>query len=444
MKLLRDKARQLNSKNVSRKDGDVEFMGDRGWNMVTGQRGDAPQTFRQLVSDGYRKNPVVSSCIRIIASALTDAQLVAQEKRAGEWVTVDDDHPAQQVVEFPNDRDTKIELLERGIHHFLLGGNVFWEMGRDGLGAPKQLFPIRPDRVVSAIVDDRDVPLVFRVLHDDGQEELIRAMNMVHITDVDPWKDIFGLPRLLSAALEIRTDNEASDYVSEVLTNHGQPGMIVGIDKRADPEMTRRMEEMWDEEYGPGRGRGKTAFVGGATQFHQIGFDLRELEFPDLRIITRESICAVMGVDPLMVAIGSAARGGTMSGNEHIEARKKLWVQTVIPIARRWEAGFNSFLAPEFGTDIRYKFDTSSVKALQPDRDKMMERAATMAEAGVYTAPEIREETGHDAEPQEDHVVSDMRTVYVPFPGRDVAVQSPQDDGDGDDDDGDTVDGQGF
>lgn len=405
---------RIDAPPVTTKEGDVELYGDIGWTLISGQRGAAPQTFAELVDKGYRQNPVVSAALHVLAAAASDAPLRAQQKVGDEWKWIEDDqNPANAVVAMPNGRDSRIEIVEKSVYHYFLGGNWFWEVDRIGTGRPTQLFPIRPDKIVKAITDSNDIPLAYVVQDDNGKQRPIDAINLIHVTDVDPWNAVFGLPRLLSSGLEIRTDNEASDYVSEILTNHGQPGMIIGVDKNVKARQLRRAEEFWDERFGPGRGRGKVAMVAGATHIQQIGFDLRMLEFPDLRIITRESICSVLGVDPILVAIGSASRGGTMSGNEHKEARVKLWYQTVIPMLRRWEAGLDRTLAPKFGTKIRYRFDLAQVVALQEDRNKQFERAGQMAMSGSCAPQEIRREFGLPEQSPYDTIIQSVRTVVA-------------------------------
>ncbi len=416
MGFLHSKAQEVTSKALAsiptdKKDGDVQIWGDRGWTVINGSQGSSPQTFEDFVERGYRQNPVVSACLNALASSMAAAPLRAQVFVDDEWQWVAPDHPAQTLVDVPNSRDSRIELIEKSLFHYMLGGNWFWEKRRSTIGRPIELHPIRPDKVVGVTADKDDMPLAWKIQDDDGKRRTVDALDMLHVADVDPWNTIFGVPRLLSASLEIRTDNEASNYVSEILTNHGQPGMIIGLDKNIKRRQLQRAEDFWEERFGPGRGRGKVAMIAGATQIRQIGFDLRMLEFPDLRIITRESICSVLGVDPILVAIGSASRGGTMSGNEHKEARTKLWKQTIIPIMRRWEAGLDRGLASDFGFSVRYRFDKSEIEALHEDKNKQFERGKFMAETSSFSPEEIRAELGHPEETPFPTLVTSVRTV---------------------------------
>lgn len=408
-----DKARrEANQKN--QKASDMTWDGSRGWNVVRGtETEDLPDAFEDYTIEAFRRNPVVAACVREIQTSLSEAPIKVSRKEGSDFVEIPD-HPLEDLFQNPNRRDSYVTFIERSAQHFLLGGNSFWRKRRER-GTTTELLPIRPDRVVSADADMDGFPISFTIRVDENtsQTETIPFDDIVHIPEADPLNEVFGLPRVMAATLEIATDNEASNYVNEVLGNYGSPGTVVTINaERAKRQMLERAEALWQEKFGPGRGRGKVAFVPGGEQVQQIGFSLKDLEFEALRQVTRESICAAFGIDPMVVNITTAGRGGTMSGNEHKEARRKLWVQTLIPMIRRWEAAINAFLAPEFG-DVVAQFDLTDVKALQEDRDNIVDRARKMVQSGA-TMEEARAEMGLDPDPPADqHFVLARNTDVI-------------------------------
>lgn len=413
-----DRTRKDIDERRQQKGGDIEWDSDRGWTILGGEAGDAPQDFEELVNQGYKQNPAVNACLTVKQNAISDSVLRA--------VRVDDqgnieerlplDHPAEQIFRPPNGRDSRVEFFDTSLLHFDLGGNIFWRLRRDNNGNPMRLVPIRPDKVKGVNADVDGVPIAYDFRLGRGSPTTIRASDIIHVESSDPWNEAFGSPKILSARLELRSDIDASNYVSEVLRNHGQPGMVVGVEADVKETQIERAEERFQEKFGPGQGRGKIGFVSGGKSIQQIGFNLSDLEFPDLRTITRESVCSVLGVDPIVAGITSASRDSSLSGAEAEEARRKLWRQTIIPMLRRWESGLNNRLAPEFGDDIRYRFLTSHIEALKEDRTEQINRAVSMAEAGVFTVEEIRRELdGIDAEVEDDGtIVSGMRVIYRP------------------------------
>lgn len=386
------------------KDGDLTWYGERGWTkMLTGSGRPPSDSFEQLVFEGFRKNPVARACIQALGASLAEAPIYAYKRdEYGKWKR-QVGHRVEDLFTAPNARDDYVKFLTVSLQHYFFGGNAYWRKVRSGIGRVVGLIPIRPDRVISAIVDEDDIPSGFRIRRKNSSEtDVVKADDIVHIPDPDPLNAVFGTPRVLSAALELRADSLASEYVAEVLTNHGSPGLIVGVNERVSPQQIEDAEEKWGEKFGPNKGRGRVGFVAGAGMVKEIGYSLQALEFPNLRKLTRESICTIFGVDPMLIGLGSAASsGGTMSGNEYAAALHRLWMQVLVPLIRRWEAVFAMSLAPEYGRICLF-FELDEIEALKPDRDAAVKRAKDMKDTGVYTVPEIRTETGHEPEFQLD------------------------------------------
>lgn len=389
------------------KTGDIAWDDSIGWKILTGAPPDSPRRFEEFVLHGFRSHPVVSACVREISTSLSEAPIYAYRpvrtstgQREYERLP---GHDAEELLAAPNLRDPGLGLVERLSQHFLLGGNGVLRKRRTGLRTIESLYAVTPSRVVSAITDDDNIPLAYRITNKDGtSDEIVDADDIVLIPDLDPLNEVFGMPRLLAASLDLTTDKRATMYTSEVLANHGVPGLIIGVSELAKKPTLERAERAWEEKFGPGRGRGRIAFAPGVQAIHEIGFSLSDLEFKDLRHVTREGICAAMGpIDPMLIGIGSAARGSTLSGAEHREARRKLWLQTIVPMIRRFEAYMNAFLAPEWG-DIRLFFALDEIGALQEDRTERVKRAREMSLTGIATEKEIRTEMDLEPEPDED------------------------------------------
>src|SRR6185503_8695286 len=145
-------------------------------------------------------------------------------------------------------------------------------------------------------------------------------------------------------------------------------------------------------------GRGSVQFLRQVKDIKVIGHNLRELEFPDMRAISREGICAVFNVDPRMISIGSAkgAEGG-LSGQQYVEARRRLIQQAVLPLMRALEAELNNWLTPEFG-NVYVRFSRRALEQLTQDAKEVSERGRAELQAGGISREEFRQMTGRDPE----------------------------------------------
>jgi|GEM_PF-3730219 len=411
---MRDPFRVAATRARLEKKGDVTLVEDRGWTIVSG-KGSSPEPvtgFENLVNDGFLANPVVAACAREILTSLSEAPIRAYKLDADGNPERMTDHPAEELMDRPNPRDSRVEFIERTGAHFLFGGNTIWVKHRGGggdvsTGRIEMLRPLPPSRYHSAVTDENDFPTAFKLqLSADKQTPTsVPVEQLVHIPDIHPMNDVWGAPRIRSAGGDIATDNSASRYVAEVLENHGSPGLLLGVSTAAEESQIRRAETKFEERFGPGRGRGKIGFVPGLEHAREIGFSLKDLEFLSLRGVTRESICSAMGIDPKLLGLITATGGASLGGTEYREARRKFWVQTMFPIIRRWEAAMNAFVAPEFGANVYLLFDLTEVPALMEDRNAAIDRAHKMAQTGVFTVGEIRTEAGYDADVEEEELV---------------------------------------
>jgi len=184
-------------------------------------------------------------------------------------------------------------------------------------------------------------------------------------------------------------DREASDYVRQVVTNDGSPTLIFHMHEGATPEQGEAAERRWQAKRVDRGKRGLAAFIPGTVKTDVIGFNLRELEFPDLRGVAREDICAVAGVDPRMIGIRSATKDGGLSGEQYREARRRLIAQAVSPLMLVVESYVNAWLAPEFGT-VKMRFSPDGLAELTENELETSQRAISEYGAGMRTLEEAR------------------------------------------------------
>jgi hypothetical protein len=135
--------------------------------------------------------------------------------------------------------------------------------------------------------------------------------------------------------------------------------------------------------------RGTPAFFGAVRDIKPLGFTLSDLEFPDLRRVSREDICAAFGVDPRMIGIGSASNDGGLSGVQYVEARARLVQHTIEPMLSAFEDELNHWLAPEFG-DVWISYDHDVMRDLVEDDLATSTRVRAEYDMGLRTWEESR------------------------------------------------------
>ncbi len=390
-------------------------------------RGESPADYQRNGTSvrirGFEQHPVASACIREVVNILSAIPFevyrkVKKAKSGRADVELLPDHPAQLLLETPNPFISAQRLTALSSGHFTAYGNAFWFLERPpttGLPKPPQAIRIvQPEDVMTVYVNNKGYPVAYLWRDYLGYTHTSPAVDMVHFRDLNLKGMVFGYPRAASALNDIIGDNEASQYTREVVTNHGWAGMIMLMHEESNAQDALTAQASWEEKMVTRGGRGKTAWVGGVKDVKPMGFNLRDLEFPDLRRVTREDICAAFGVDPRMISITSAARDAGLSGKQYSEARRRLITQTIEPLMRAIESELNFWFMPEFG-DVWVRFSAEALQAMVEDDAETSTRIQGEVKAQLRTLEEGRSAIGLETEyPDDDHLlVSGLGTNLV-------------------------------
>jgi hypothetical protein len=201
--------------------------------------------------------------------------------------------------------------------------------------------------------------------------------------------DVFGFPRVATAIASMTADNEATQYVRQVVTNDGTPTFAVLLADEATQDDATAMQDRYRARVVDRGKRGTPAFFGSVRDIKPLGFTLSDLEFPDLRRVSREDICAAFGVDPRMIGIASASNDAGLSGAQYVEARARLVQHTIEPMLAAIEDELNHWLAPEFG-DVWISFDQDVLRDLVENDETTSKRVRDEFTTGLRSWEESR------------------------------------------------------
>lgn len=359
-------------------------------------RGEAPTEYSRtgtiVRQQGWERHPIVNACVREILNIAAAVPLQAFVKNPAD----DDDiallgvkHPLQKLVDAPSPFLSAQRYRSLSFLHYLLYGNALTFLERAQPNAPpSSLRLIHPELLSSVYVNVKGYPIYYLWRDDLGYTHTSPCVDIVHQRDLNARGLVFGYPRAASAINDIVSDQEASQYVRQVVTNDGWTSLVFIANEDTTQDEARLAEAAWKERMSARGERGMARFVGGVKDVKALGFSLKDLEFPDLRRVAREDICAAFGVDPRMIGLSSGRDAG-MSGMQYIEARRRLVQQTVEPLMRAFESELNLWLAPEFG-DVYLRFDPDSLQALVEDDDATSTRVRAEVAAGLKTIEEGR------------------------------------------------------
>jgi HK97 family phage portal protein len=386
-----------------------------GWSVV---RGSQPTEFQQTGAEvrklGWERHPVVNACARAVVDLIQSVPLEVYRERAdGTAQVITGKSDALALLRAPRVGLSGQRLIARTANAFFLYGNAFWVLERNGKrGMPKGIRVIPPENVMYAWLNASDDTIASYDWRDlQGQTHSHEPVeNVVHFRDLDAGDGLFGYPRLAAALTDISADSEASQYVRQIVTNHGVPGMVVMAEGAPLLSDLEAAEQRFAEKYTRRGMRGMTSFMAGVKELKEVGFNLQQLEFPDLRKVAREDICAAANVDPRIISISTATSDGGLSGVQYREARHRLIQQTVYPIMRSIEDELNYWFMPEFG-EPKVRFSEEYIAAITEDVTATSARVVAEVTAKIRTVEEAREAVGLDGEMDPTHTLPGGLTV---------------------------------
>lgn len=367
---------------------------DAGWGPV---RMNAPTKYattgRNARLIGWEAHPIVNACVAVVAEALAAVPVQTYtRKEDGSPTPQPLSAPARLVLDRPREGMTPYDLWGLTATHYQIYGNGFWVLERTGpRSSPAAIRLVHPENVMYVVLDkDSLEPLIFVWRDRRGRVHETLAQDVVHFRDLAAGDWLFGYPRAATALLEMAQEREANEFVRQMLVNDGSPGHIAIVEDGATLKDTQAAEARWRAMMTDRGGRGSVRFVKGIKDWKVIGFNLEQLEFPNLRSASRESICAAFRVDPRMVGASSAkGNEGGLSQAGYAEARRRLYAQTVIPMMRAFEAKLNQEYSVEWGY-VFCRFDPDALADLMETEAERADRSTKLLAAGLITRQEGR------------------------------------------------------
>jgi len=357
-------------------------------------------SFQSHIRNGYEKNELVYACVTERVNAVAEAPIRAYASSASRRGQPLENHPIRQLLTNPNPLMSETELFSMIELHLSLAGNAFIEIVSDRAGRPVELWPLRPD-LVRMKRDRTDVRYFYTV---DGSRRV--PVDVIPFRLPNPWDPFVGQPPMRPALRATEVDNRANSFVGSLLKNHAMPSVVVTmgqLEDALDDATTTRLKAKWKQSYGA-QNMGEPAFLQTGMDVKTVGFNLRDLEFPDLRTISESRICSAFQVPPIVVGAAVGLNRSTFAN--YAEARRSFYEEFVTSENKLIREAFTRHLLPRFRAqgraDVILRHDYSEVLALQESEEKRWTRATQGLQAGGLTLNDYRREIGLDEVPGGD------------------------------------------
>lgn len=353
--------------------------------------------------EGYRQNPIVRACVTKIAGR---AKQVPWRLKRGigedeEDITDADGLPRDlrglaNILRQPNRLQGWGEHIEETVINKLVAGEYYWEL----LGPPDG-FDEPPIRLVGFqnMSPMNVTPVSGRMARSPIQEfelsagetpgrggvrETLPPERVLFGRFYDPNSFFRGLSPMGAAGRAIQRMNEYDEWNIQLAQNLGKVGGILAydIDSAPGPEQIDQAKEAFEQAH---QGTpGEPMVTGALKDYIETGMSPVDADWVEGHQNARELICSVYSVPKELINLGSA------TFENRREARKTLMEEAVLPVLRSIKEELNRCVDSIYDESVYFELDTSSVSALQEDRNRKHERLMDLYESGAIEDTELR------------------------------------------------------
>ena len=287
-------------------------------------------------------------------------------------------HPLLDLWNAVNKFYTREEFLETSQQHLELTGEAWWVILRDGEGQPRELWPVRPDRMTPI---PHPQQFIAGYVYSIGQERIPLAKeDVVFIRMPNPLDPYRGAGPVQSLLSDLGSEASAAQWTRNFFRNSAEPGGVIEYAQElSDPEF-ERLVNRWQSQH---RGVSNSHRVAVIERGKWVDrkYSMRDMMFTDLRRLNRDIILGAFGMPKSILGITDDVNLANSQAGEVMFGR---WV--VRPRLQRLRAAINERLCPLFGPDLEFDF----IDPTPDNRELALAEADRGYRGGLLTRNEAR------------------------------------------------------
>ncbi len=342
--------------------------------------------------DCYSKVQWVYSCVWAIASfaAMVPFKLY-RRKGDGELEELDRAHPACALFENVNPFYTRYQLWEALIAYLELTGVAYILKVNsrreffDYDAPPDELWIIHPARVTAIPSNDSLAPAQYEVQLGHGQKRRVNREALAAVRYFNPNSPLCGQGSVHAIQGSIASDYYAQIYNVSLLKNQARPFGAIKVSGFLTDEQREQLRNEWDKVHKGVAKSGRPAILSGDVDWIDMSKTPHDIEFAELRKMSREEIIAAFGLFPAVLGLPTANYATAR------EQRRMFAENTMVPKLTLIQEAITQFILRDFGEDIIGTFDLSAVPALKDDEERKAKIATMLVEKRILTPNEARQ-----------------------------------------------------
>lgn len=385
-----------------------------------------PDVSADALARTLRRNELVYACVRAKGYALAKPRLLVEKYTTSDTYEPIIGHPLRRLLARPNDLMDGAAFYRALVTSRDIFGRFVCERLTSQAGATVGLNPLDPSRLKPLTRTDEAGRTVGAGWEwRDGGGSVRFGLDELLIWEPLGWVE----PPAAEVALgSVDSDSAQTDYVRSFFNNAGTPAGILKVKGTKTPDQADQIKSKWRQRYGRGGGQHDLAVLDDNAEYQKIGSGLDELESETVRSVSEARICMAFGVPPLIIYAYSGLLRSTYSNLK--EAYSGFWDLTIDPLLGDILSWLSMTLLEEFegrervlSEQVRLRWDTSQVAALQEDEDAKHSRARSNLEGGGMLLNEYRAAVGLDRDPQGDYYLRPLSLEPIPWGAVEALVE---------------------
>lgn len=309
-----------------------------------GMAGTALTTGKAVTPQNSVSSTAVWAAVRIISESIATLPLRVYQ-RGVDGRSIATDHPLYPLLhDRPNVRQTAVEFREQQLASLLLWGNAYAWIERYPSGRPRQLWPLRPDKIVVKVdltTSDDPIPaLVYVVQSHDNNQVVYGSDDVLHVRGLSS-DGMMGLSPIAVHRDAVGLEMAQREFGARFFGNNARPGGLLKVAGRLSSDAASRLKQSWESAHRGLENSHRVAVLEEGVEWQSMGMPLQDAQYVEQRRFSIEEIARIFRV-PLHL-MGDLQRA-TYSNIEHQSI--EFVVHTIRPWVVRLEQAFNSLLYP--------------------------------------------------------------------------------------------------
>lgn len=266
-------------------------------------------------ADLYRKLSWVLLAVDLTASSSALTPFSVARIISGKEPKDIPNHPFEQLLNHPNELDSRYEFLYATIAFWTLTGNAYWWLNRPDANTPPDEMWFIPSQMIIPVPDENMFLKGYYYYPGNGAEILLPPHEIVHFRRFNPFSRFLGLSAIEAIAIVAGGDLGMQKYNTTLFANNNGrlPSVMTFEQMVADPTW----EKIKSDTREASRNREMLMLRGvgqGGVNWLQNSISQREMEFLDGRKANKEEIMTAIAPGSYTMLSENATQANSVVG----------------------------------------------------------------------------------------------------------------------------------